>query len=111
MAGGHFDAPWMLKERAGLLDQISWIQKKNRGIKNDIEDLENKVDWIQEKSDDLKERILGDKIELIQVAAKIEEINDTIGSIEEDKKDILRRLNKLSDRIAEKNNQIRRIKF
>lgn len=81
MAGGHLDAPWMLKERAGLLDEISWIQKKNRGIRSDIEDLENKVDWITEKSDDLKERILGDKIELVRAQSQIETIKDTIGAI------------------------------
>ena len=66
---------------------------------SDLSDVEDKIYWVERKVKELAERIIGDKLEVSEIVVKIEEIKDAIGDIEEDKKQILRRLNELSDEI------------
>ena len=36
---GHYDAPWLRKEKYALEDQIAWIKKKIEALNDDLSDI------------------------------------------------------------------------
>lgn len=111
IAKGHYDAPWLRKEKYALEDQVAWIQKKIKALQDDLDDVEDSIAWKQKKIEELKARIAADTAEAVSVRAQIADVRARIGEVSEENKRIMARLDELEDLIREKNNQIRRARW